>query len=94
MKPRHNLVEYAINLFAWNKKAGVADASTLRCRPGQVPGEQVYDDAADHGFWVRGTRTGQRVLFTLLHERRTDGEITHWVFSAVDAPYTITIFNT
>ena len=39
---------------------------------------RVYNDACDEGFFIRGEKTGNRVLFALWHEETKDGDVRWW----------------
>ena len=59
-------VRWSVTVPGRGTYCGYADASTLGRAPGTVPGSQVWNDAADVGFLVRGAK-GTR-LFTLVEE--------------------------
>ena len=91
--PDLSVPTYAAGQFTWVGTSGHADASDLGISPGVVPGRQVWSDAADVGFLVKG-RTAE-LLFTLAEEKR-EGEVVAWEFrSATEgaASYRITVTN-
>ena len=83
---------YSIFYFTWTGNRGIVDASDLGLRAGAQPGERVWSDACDVGFWVCG-RT-RNVLFTLKSEdRHDDGEFRGWTFASDDGQFEINIIN-
>ena len=60
---------------------------------------RVWDDAADEGLTLVSSRTGRERVFVVTDEHRdADGDVTHWTLKsvtgrAVDAQYTLTLFN-
>ena len=88
-------ITYQGQQFAWYENKGTAFASDLRCPPGKIPGQQVYRDAADHGFIVIGKV--KRILFTLVEEILCGSgmyrEVGGWKYSSSCGKFNITIFN-
>lgn len=62
----------------------VADASDLGFGAGTVPGERMFNDAADWGIAVRSAHTGRVVRFSLISENRNhDNEVVAWVYRPI-----------
>jgi hypothetical protein len=83
--------------FTWSHRLGnwhgVADASDLGFKCGQMPYKQVFDDACDVGFEVYSPRTGVTKLFTLVRENTNDWDLLSWDFISEDNNFTIRIYN-
>jgi len=94
-----NLMTHAASCFAWDFASGIVDASDLGFTAGKLPFAQVYDDAADLGFYIYSAKSDRRLLFTLLTELRDgEGELSGWRFAhyarAERVPmFTVTILN-
>jgi hypothetical protein len=89
-RPDFNIPVYSSDEFTWKNNRGVAYASDL-VGPGKSwAGSQVWNDAADMGFYVLSARTGVKMLFTYVSdEDGYDGEIQ--VYSSGD--FVITVIN-
>lgn len=76
--------------FTWDKNRGTACASDLGYRAGQIPGGQIYPDAADFGLIVNGKKES---LIFILKQRAASG----WHYDAMrqsdGAVFTLFIFN-
>ena len=75
-----NLVTHDGSLFTWLGNEGSIEVSDLGKL--QFYG-QVFDDAADVGFFIRSHRTGTKKLF-IGHAEFFAGELTHWTFTEYD----------
>jgi len=71
-----------------------ADASDLGFKAGQIPGEQLYDDACDFGLKIKSDKTGKVFMFFLNDDPEISAE--YWNYLPTDkkcpVPY-VTIWN-
>jgi hypothetical protein len=78
----------------WRGAQGLVEASDLDKGGLRVKWSQVWDDAADQGFYVRSERTGKRLLFTLSNEERdADHDVVTWTFRSSCGRFTIIVAN-
>jgi hypothetical protein len=85
--PDRHIPTYSAELFTWYgfAESGSTEASDLGLRAGKQPGEQVWNDSCDVGFFVQGRR--EKRLYTQVGEKRhPDGEFMAWEFADVDRP--------
>jgi len=68
--------EYSSDRFTKFWEGGVCK---LVSEISETPMSRVFDDACDEGFWVRSTKTGNRVCFAVWDVKRdSEGEILSW----------------
>lgn len=79
--------------FIWDKNIGIAEASALGCRPGQIPGSKIYDDACDHGFTVIGNSRNILFLFSGYHQTPGDTDIAGFTYVSECGKFFIKIIN-
>ena len=88
--------------FKWNGFHGMADASEMGITPGSEPGDLIYDDAIDLGFYVRGQADSGKnmeniLLFVFVESiiMTPEDDVIAWKFVSVNYPQEmrITIYN-
>ena len=82
--PDFAIPTYDGHQFGWRGRMGVTSASDLAVPPGHAPGQRVWADAADVGFYVNGYY--ETKLFTLEGSDGTNdhGDVLGWHFVAED----------
>lgn len=78
--PDSVLPVYDAAKFVWEGGVGVTEASALELFPGAEPGDPVWDDSCDVGFWLSSRRTGARKLFLLDQVVEKGGSTVVWIF--------------
>lgn len=70
--------------FRWNGNTGFADASELGFKPGETPGERIWNHSMDYGFILKSPRTGNELPFTYDAQVRDDekNEVLAWKYVA------------
>jgi len=76
--PRATTIQADIFDYSAKSRMFYADASQLNGFNFQ---SQLYQDAADLGFIMHNTKTGNAVPFVLSRTDRQEGEIEGWVFT-------------
>lgn len=83
------------NKFTWSDNEGVAEASSLGFLAGVLPGERIYNDASDHGFYVE--RNHRDILFSytkdIIHGKWEDAKLIGWEYLSECSKFKIKIFN-
>jgi hypothetical protein len=85
--------QYDASKFSWKGSEGVACASDLGIKAGQVPYDQLYDDAIDTGLTLKSPKTGVEKVFVLVGVTDFNGDLIKWSFTSVDGKLIVTIYN-
>ena len=85
--------QFDASKFSWKGSEGVACASDLGLKAGQVPYDQLYDDAIDTGLILKSPKTGVEKVFVLVDVTDFNGDTIKWSFMSVDGKLIATIYN-
>lgn len=81
--------KYPAELVLWtrnqetNEPIGITEASTLGFGPGEIPAEQIWNDACDIGLIFYNSKKDTHAIF-ILNERQSDNS--RWVFTSYKLP--------
>jgi hypothetical protein len=80
--------------FSWKNGEGIAVASELGLKAGDVPYDFLYDDSGDVGLTLKSPKTDVVKPFVLVEVTKHNGETVKWIFKSLDTPKLIvTIYN-
>jgi hypothetical protein len=88
-------ITYTVRQFTWSGPFGYSEASDLRVPPGKIPGDRMFDDACDYGFYVQGDVQKIAFFFSedLRRGRGEDAEVCGWEYVSECRKFTIHILN-
>ena len=77
---RLNVIAFPSRMFDFDKRTKTFSAETSDL--GNRHLQMLYDDAADVGFGMTSTRTGNQITFGLLDVKKdAEGDITSWTYA-------------